>query len=222
MAKIITTLRLRRLDEDFRELERHEQASRSWLRHFFDLAYINLAFATNSLAGINDVGGTARNLVASQRNPPPGLMIYSSAGGTMQANMCSDPSAVVWAASGILYDGSWFGIQVGSNATPVTPLNDGMNTRIAHGVAPGNLMYSGGTEIYDLAFADPNGSFKIRRYFTNHSGGDVTVRETGIYSPGQYAGQTVERFCICRDVPVAVTVHDTNVLEVVYTVQITV
>lgn len=221
MSKTITTLRVRRLDHEFRELERHEQLSRSWLKHFFDLFYINLAFATNSLAGVNDVGSTPRNLVASIKDPPCGLNVFSTAGGTLQVPLSTNGPST-WANLGILYDGSWYGIQVGSNATPVTPLNDALNTRIAHGVAAGTLMYSGGTEVYDIAFADPNGSFKIRRYFTNHSLGDVTVRETGIYSPGEYSDRTVERFCICRDVPVAVTVHDTELLEVVYTINITV
>ena len=78
-------------------------------------------------------------------------------------------------------------------------------------------MYHSGCEVLnDLATANPNASFTIRRYFTNNTGAPVTVNEVGIY-----CGYRI--LCIARDVVVpGVTVLNGEVLKVEYTVQITV
>ena len=103
----------------------------------------------------------------------------------------------------------------------VTPTDDKLVTKIAHGEAATQLLY-GGTELYGLTYANPNVSFNIRRYFTNVAGGAINVTESGLYSPGYSANVISYLFCICRDVFGAVTVNNGQILVVVYTVQTTV
>jgi hypothetical protein len=115
------------------------------------------------------------------------------------------------------------GIVVGSDNTAAAPNDDALGTQISHGVAAGELQY-GGMEVLVPTFANPNGEMIIRRFFTNDSGGGVTIEESGIYALGAAGiGATTWAFCIARDVVApAVVVADTEILVVTYTVQITV
>lgn len=82
----------------------------------------------------------------------------------------------------------------------------------------------GGCELLSIAFADPNGQFTIRRYFTNNSGGSITVNEVGIYSVGTDSWNTHSSwaFLIARDPTGGIAVADTEILRVTYVPQITV
>jgi len=74
----------------------------------------------------------------------------------------------------------------------------------------------GGMEIFVPTFSHPNGSMVLRRCFTNNSGGDVTIKKVGIH-----AGAIPE--LVAADVLGApVTIPDTEVLRVSYTMGITV
>ena len=75
----------------------------------------------------------------------------------------------------------------------------------------------GGMEIVDdLAFANPNGTFTLRRYFTNKSGGTISISEIGL------AAMNVGTM-IARDlVSPAVDVLNDETLKTEYTFQITV
>jgi len=94
-----------------------------------------------------------------------------------------------------------------------------------YGTTPREIEY-GSCEVSGLSVVNPNASFIIRRLFTNNSGGDVTVRECGIYagsswSPSGYSGSFP--LCICRDVVSPdIVVANGEVLAVTYTPQITV
>lgn len=96
-----------------------------------------------------------------------------------------------------------------------------------YGTSPREIEY-GGCDVSGLTVSNPNAEFDIRRLFTNRSGGDITVRECGIYAafPDTYnssfcgSGGAV---CICRDiVSPDVVVADSEVLAITYTPQITV
>jgi hypothetical protein len=85
----------------------------------------------------------------------------------------------------------------------------------------------GGCEISGLTFVDPNGSFIIRRFFTNNSGGVITVQEVGIGASavGGQSPYTLSAwpFLIARDVVApGVAVNNTEILRVTYTPSITV
>ena len=78
-----------------------------------------------------------------------------------------------------------------------------------------NVEYSG-MEIMVPTFSDPNGSMVMRRYFTNNSGGDVTVRKVGIH-----AGARPE-LTAADELSSPITMGNGQVLRVSYTFQITV
>lgn len=229
MGKIITRLDLYRLDKDFQLLEKRSMQSRSWLQHFFDLWYILCGFDSNTLANVADIDGNLRTLsdnggVAQTCN----LLMASQAGGC--GSFFPAPSAgagfVTWPDAGstryILYTGDHWGIVVGSGNTPVTPQDNALETKIAHGIGAGQLQYAG-TEILAPTFADPDGEMILRRYFTNASGGNVTIEEVGMYSPGFFESDNSYLFGICRDVVApAVVIADTELLVATYTIQITV
>ena len=211
---IRTKLILARFNKDGKLIEHREQESRSWLKHFFDMLYI-LHNTNVSLANVNDIGGTPREIYYQLGAPsntlqvgaPPGnIFLPSYTGGSVRP----------------AYDkGEKTGIVVGTGALAVTPLQDALQTKIAHGEAAGQLLY-GGCELYGLTFANPNGQFTIRRYFTNVLGGAVAVVEAGIYTIAIVGGATAYNFCIARDVFAAVTVNNGEILRVTYVVQITV
>ena len=216
MGAIKTLITFERRTQNGELIERREQESRSWLKHLWDLAY--LPFSYQQLLLINDIGGVARTLgfPGSSLNPHCNLQINGpSGGGTVigivgQTAVYSTPLA-----------SENMGIVVGTSNAAVVATQDALTTKVAHGEGAGTLLY-GGTEVYGLTFANPNGSFKIRRYFTNVLGGNVTIQEVGIYSPGYKNNAEVNLFCIARDVCGAIVVANTEILEVTYTVQITV
>jgi len=83
-------------------------------------------------------------------------------------------------------------------------------------VNPVKVHYSGCEVVDDESYVNPNGSFTLRRYFTNKSGGAVSVSEVGITA-------TPEAVYIARDlVSPAVNVLNNETLKVEYTFQITV
>lgn len=226
--RIITDIHIYRFDERRRLLEDRQQKSKSWLKHLFDILYEPMGFSSNSLAGTLDIGAAARTLdiLGSGRNTSWNLFIGSGPGNSAQ--ILGDPdgsdpgTAVGHDAGGRFWNGDDMGIVVGSDNTAASPSDNAMGTKIVHGYAANQLMYSG-TEVLVPTFTDPNGQMIIRRYFTNQSGGDVTIQEVGIYAPGWTSTSYYYIFCVARDVVApAVVVHTTEILEVEYTVQITV
>ncbi|MBA7568500.1 hypothetical protein ES708_10229 [subsurface metagenome] len=222
---IKTKIILARFSHDGRLLERREQESRSWIRHFFDLLY-PIAAATD-LPLINDIGAVPRELCsepasnALNTGPSPNLVVGSTPGNIQQLVRDGAGSAASCAYKEEIL-GEDIGIVVGTGGGGPTPTDDKLATKILHGETAGTLLY-GGTELYGLTFAGPNGQFTIRRYLTNVLGGNILVTEAGIYSPGMSTtGGTAYLFCIARDVFGAVTVANTEILMVTYVVQITV
>jgi hypothetical protein len=227
MGIVTTTITLDRKNRAGKLLQRRQFPSRSWTKHFFDLFYEHLAYNSNTLASINDISSTGRNL----NNTTQGLVnlsVASTAGGsiapafkaTMQDTNTGNPQITV--ASNSLFGGEQNGIVVGTGNTAVTPADDKLATRILHGTGASLLEYSG-CEVLIPTFANPNGAMDIRRYFTNNSGGSITVQEVGLYSFGYKDSNDVYSYCICRDVvSPGVAVANTELLSVVYTVQITV
>jgi len=206
---------LERFDKDGKLLEKREQPSKSFVKHLFDLFYVYYTQAI--FAGVNDITATPRTLREPQSGQYWGNLKVGSPPG--HSLVCIPQQAGYWTGT-TPHVGEEIGIQVGIGVAAVTPTDDALATRILHGRAAGQLEY-GGCELIGLAFADPNGQFTIRRYFTNNSGGLITVNEVGIYSVGQPAGSSYI-FLIARDLTGGVAVAHTELLRVTYVVQITV
>lgn len=212
-AKLI----LERLDKDGRLLERREQKSRSFTKHLMDILYVLHAFATLS---VNDITSASKTIAQGDQNEPDSHLQIGSPPGLSLAMVGSESS--YWDAA-TRYAGEQIGIQVGTGTTAPTPTDDAMEARIAHGESGDEFEY-GGCELIGIAFTDPNGEFTIRRYFTNNSGGSITVNEVGIYSPASTTGfQESKIFLIAHDkVAPGVAVADGQILRVTYVPQITV
>jgi len=112
------------------------------------------------------------------------------------------------------YGVSTWGIQVGSNATGVALTDYKLNTQIAHGVGAGELKYSGQNVSTVVTASGANRSFKIFRYFTNDSAGDVTIREVGIVMQPTTTGATPYPVLIARDLTGDIVVTPTNAVPV--------
>jgi hypothetical protein len=226
-----TKLILERFDKDHQLLERREQPSRSWVLGFFKLLYVAHAQITSVAPySMNDITNTARDIdsqgTATNRAPKGTLRIGAPGGAAYAIGFPGtlDPTG----ATHIEYmslAGETVGIVVGTGVGAVTPTDIALGTRVAHGRAAGQFEY-GGCELVGIAFADPNGEFTMRRYFTNLSGGGITVQEAGIYAIGtKYDGASAGwayPFCVARDITGAVAVADTEILRVTYVIQITV
>ena len=224
---------LERLDNKGRLLEARKQQSLSFVRQFIQVLYLPFAYIEAGGYSVYDIGGVLRSVDSDGATTETtayygksSLTIGSAPG---DADMLMPTGSSYGAASRFnasIIAGQYIGIQVGSSSTAVAPTQTGMQTRIVHGVGAGQLEY-GGCELRNLAFANPNGSFDIRRYFTNSSGGSVTVREVGVYG-GMSRGipnddQASWAAMILRDVVSPdVVVANTEILRVTYTIQITV
>lgn len=219
---------LERLDKEGRLLERREQKSRSFTKGFLGLLYIAHAQITAaSPYSMTDIDGNARNIDSQgvYKYYKATLMIGSAPGNSQVVALSggSDSGAYF---DGLMLEAQKIGIQVGTGATAVTPTDTAIETRIAHGRSAGQLEY-GGCEFIGITFSDPNGEFTIRRYFTNASGGSITVNEVGMHAVGCfYHASTIGDswvFLVARDiVSPGVAVADTEILRATYVPQITV
>ena len=99
-----------------------------------------------------------------------------------------------------------------------------------YGRSAGQLLY-GGNDFTKPVFAAGTGTFTMSRNFTNATGGDMTIKEIGIYAMagrtyGIYTYQSQREhnpLCICRDVLGSpVTLTNGQILKVTYTPTITV
>ena len=221
-AKLI----LERINREGTLAERREQQSRSFVMNFIKLLYVAHAQITAGAPyPMQDITDAARNIdsategAGNYRGAKCNLRIGSPGG--LSGAWCwsgANPASFV----NIIKPSANVGIVVGSGVGAVVPTNYALGTKIAHGDGAGELEY-GGCELIGLTLADPNGQFTIRRYLTNSSGGNVTVQEVGIYSPG--GDGTLDSsfvFAIARDITGAVVVADTELLRVTYAIQITV
>lgn len=220
---------LERLDKDGGLLERREQPARSFLRNFIGLLYCAHAQITyNAPYSMTDITGTARAVdsqawdLSDSRAAKGNLMVAAAPG--LAGVTCPNGNRY-FRSNNLAQKGENIGIQVGTGTAPPTPTDNALAARIAHGRATGQLEY-GGCELIGIAFADPNGEFTIRRYFTNASGGSITVNEVGIHSIGTDSytvSLCVWAFLIARDVvSPGVAVANNELLRVTYVPQITV
>ena len=113
---------------------------------------------------------------------------------------------------------------VGSGTTPPSITDGGLTSQIGNGTGAGQLQY--GTDSLTTPITNLNNnsaSFTWSKSFTNGSGGNVTVAEVGAYvnitAVGSGAGAT---YFILHDLlPSEITLGNTQVLTVVYTITIT-
>jgi hypothetical protein len=225
---------LERFDRDMRLLGKKEQWSRSFVAGFIRLLYIEHAQVTfASPYSMPDITNAARN-VDNQATGGYGyhymkntLKVGSSPGASeMFVFGGQSGTAAVNTLPNSLLNGEVIGIQVGTGVAAVTSIDYALQTRIVHGRAGGQLEY-GGCELVNPVFAGANGEFTLRRYFTNLSGGGITVQEVGIYAVGSsFIGgsdwSSVWPFCIARDLTGGDLINDTEIYRVTYVPQITV
>ena len=216
---------LERFDKDNKLLEKREQPSRSFLFQFIELLYV--AHAQIEAAGpytMNDITDVARTVDSEsyQHYAKANLMIGSPPGQSGVLCIYREGVNIVFRPYQATIEGEKIGIVIGTGNAAVTPTDVALQTRVLHGTQAGRFEY-GGCELISIAFADPNGQFTIRRYFTNNSGGAITVEEVGLYSVGtDYNGYFAWPFCIARDLTGGVAVANTELLRATYVVQITV
>lgn len=223
------TLILERLDKDYKLLERRELPSRSFVLGFIKLLYVAHAqIQSTSPYSLNDITNAPRDIDSQNAAGrfSKGTLKVGSTPGSSEQIVVGATTATAPAAPTYIIEGEKLGIVVGTGVGAVTPTDVALGTRILHGTGGGLFEY-GGCELINLVFAGANGELTIRRYFTNNSGGLITVQEAGIYAAGtMYVagtwGGSSWPFCIARDITGAVPVNNTEILRATYVVQITV
>jgi hypothetical protein len=223
MAKLL----LERMDGQGRLLETRAFGSRSFVKNFISLLYI--AHSQGSY-GMNDIDGVGRTVDAdadssNNRTAKANLKIAAAPGNC--GEYCTYGQGGINQYGVYPHQGTVIankiGIQVGTGTAAVTPNDNALGSRISHGRAAGELEY-GGCELIGLSFTNPNGELTIRRYFTNVSGGSITVNEVGIHAVGTNKGNRQSwSFLVARDpVSPGIAVATGEILRVTYVVQITV
>lgn len=131
----------------------------------------------------------------------------------------------------MMYKGSWnfssspnsgsdqTGVVVGSDATPPTMNDTKLTAQIENGSAAGELIHS--SDGVTLPETTPTASFCInQRSFLNDSGGQITVREVGIYSLLGYSSSANASGMIVHDIITPIDIPDGSTLFVDYKIQI--
>ena len=215
MSRVIAELELQVIDLKGRVVSEVKQPSRSFVSQFTEILYNLMSHNAPTVA---DISNTGRALHTTRQQD---ALLMASCGGDSTLYLRGDaPNVNINGEADYL--GDQIGIQVGTGAVAVTANDYVMGTRVAHGQAATQLLY-GGSEAEQPVVANPNASILLRRYFTNKSGGSITINEVGIYVPAFTAATVAYMFLICRDVLGAgVAVADTALLRVQYTVQVTV
>lgn len=112
-----------------------------------------------------------------------------------------------------------YGAVVGTGNTAVTISDYQLDSLIAEGGGGGQLNY-GSCSVAAAVVSAPNCGFTVSRTMTNNSGGDITIREAGVYF--RMRSSAFYYFCGARDVLGAPhTVLDTDTVSVQYTLQVT-
>jgi hypothetical protein len=108
------------------------------------------------------------------------------------------------------------GIVIGTSNTVVTATDYALTTRILSGKSAGQIEYFGHTFTTKIVSA-PNASYTQSRIFRNSSGGNIIIKEIGIYGYSGYFS-----YCHIRDVlGTPVTMSNGDYLKITYTFQIT-
>jgi len=127
-AKLI----LERLDREGKLLERREQRSRSFVRHFLDLLYV---YHSNVGLAINDITGVSRILdtITGPYYPFGNLKIGSPPGFSRVCLPNYDGVRHIYDYNSPIKEGEEIGTQIGTGTSAVTPTDDKMENRINHG-----------------------------------------------------------------------------------------
>ena len=122
-------------------------------------------------------------------------------------------------------EGQYIGIQIGTGNTAATFADHELDARIDHGDATGEMIYYS-TTVDNFQIVGSVASFDLTAVFENRSGGTINVAEIGLHAfNGVGTSSALEDVAmLSRHVlsggPVAV--GDTNILKVVYTIELTV
>ena len=126
---------------------------------------------------------------------------------TLNFNMAEDATAY------------WGGIVIGTGNTAVDIEDFAMESAIGEGTGVGEMNYQASTVTLSVVSA-PNCGFVVDRAFVNNSGGEITVRECGLYNYCYSASNF--RCCGARDVlAVPQAVPNGGSISISYTVRVT-
>lgn len=211
-----TTIVLERFGSKGRGLRR-EVPSRSFLFNFSKLLYI---LHSDQTYAVTDIDGSSRTLEVT--DVWEDSMLVATAAGGISGDIHPARSGFTLSLYLSTIHGEEVGIVVGTGLNPVTLADTKLQTRITHGSGAGQFEYSGCGIPAAPTFVNPNGEFTIRRYFTNNSGGAITVNEVGMHVVGTMIDRSFP-FLITRDVlGVGVGVLNGEILRVSYVPQTTV
>jgi len=115
-------------------------------------------------------------------------------------------------------------IVVGSGTTKPSITDGGLTSQIGNGTGAGQLQYGADSLTTPIINTNNNSaSFTWSKSFTNGSGGNVTVAEVGAYVniTSTESGSGATYFILHDLLPSQITLANTQVLTVVYTITIT-
>ena len=165
-GEVFATLELVVKDKDGNITEQRKLRSRSFVKQFLQLLYVQGY-------GLNEFGRLT-NIVKDITN-------------TDQRTVAASAMFACNAAIGVATNG----VVVGSNNTAPTINDYKLASQIAHGTGAGQLQYSAVTFGAPSAGAAIS-QFRITRDFANGSGGGIDVKEVGLYvSDGTYNYMTI-------------------------------
>ena len=181
-------------DVDGKTLKKKTFKSKSFVKAFILMLYCILSGKGDYTPAfeITDVTTTARTITFTNTQGNSN-QLYMSAGSTVTT----------------------FGVLIGSGVTAISMDDTAMETLIAHGTSAGELQY-GAVSFGAPATTATETSFRVTRVFTNGSGGNVSVEETGIAFQG---GSNWEFLGIRDNLPSTVTVADAQQLTINYTIK---
>jgi len=189
--------------------------SKSFVKNFLGILYRNMISETDWTTF--DTGGNARDYsnYHEQYNIIPCIQQF---GGSRVFGYYAVTTTVF---------GDDVGIQVGDGSAANTALTYTLHQIIPHGVASGELEYSGGF-VGEVVVNGADSYFDIERILRNNSGGSIVIKEYAIVvaNAEHWQGAAIYPHLIVRDVFTEevdwVTVATTEYLKVSYRLSVTV
>jgi hypothetical protein len=195
--------------EKFRDGEKifdDVQRGHSWTRNYYNFAFGCLAFGN---------GGNSNNFGV-------GYMSGKRTSGTIDYSGIY-PAYSQYGVTNYTALSATYGVVVGSDDTAFDEDQYALISIIANGTSAGNLLY-GAMPYYPDANYDAGTdkwTSRLNRTFHNQSGGNVTVKETGLYLSGVLFSSSAQTYMVERTVlSPSIVVADLEILRVTYDISV--
>jgi len=191
-------------------IQSYEARSHSWVRNAY-----NWMFSQMAGKAVNDAAYGAGKL---NMKDTAGVVQNGLKAAGIRYSSNPDGVGIVGGGYRAIAGDDDYGILVGSGTDAESFESHILQTKIANGVAGGEINYVE-SEPHSISYAALTLKNELIRYFNNNSGGNINVNEVGMAADAESYNNS--DYLVCRDkLGSTVTIPDTGQLKVTYTLSL--